>query len=90
MDKKHAALLDRITQDPDVMVGKPVIRGTRVPVERVLQHLADNPDVNDVFEAFPHLTMEDVQACLAYAQRAVERKRGRTRPTALAHRPAHA
>ena len=37
--------LDRITQDPKVMVGKPVVRGTRVPVERVLQHLTDNPDV---------------------------------------------
>ena len=49
------------------MAGKPVVKGTRVPVERVIQHLADNPDVNDLFQAFPHLTMEDVQACLAYA-----------------------
>ena len=66
--------LDRITQDPKVMVGKPVVRGTRVPVERVLQHLTDNPDVNDVFAAFSHLTMDDVKACLAYAQDVVEQK----------------
>jgi uncharacterized protein (DUF433 family) len=49
------------------MVGKPVVKGTRIPVERVIKHLADNPDVNDVFAAFPHLTLEDVKACLAYA-----------------------
>jgi uncharacterized protein (DUF433 family) len=64
----------RITTDPNVMVGKPVVRGTRVPVERVLQHLADNPDVNDLFAAFPHLTIEDVQACLAYAQHVIEQR----------------
>jgi uncharacterized protein (DUF433 family) len=34
-------------------------------VERVIQHLADNLDVNDLFEAFPHLTMDDAKACLA-------------------------
>jgi len=70
---------DRITQDPNIMVGRPVLRGTRIPVERVLAHLADNPDLDDLFEAFPHLKLEDVKACLAYAQQAVERKRGRAR-----------
>jgi uncharacterized protein (DUF433 family) len=64
----------RITTDPDVMVGKPVVRGTRIPVGRVLQHLADNPDVNDLFAAFPHLTIEDAQACLAYAQHVIEQR----------------
>ncbi len=71
--------VERITQDPKIMVGKPVVAGTRIPVERVLAHLADNPDLDDLFEAFPHLKLEDVKACLAYAQQAVERKRGRTR-----------
>ncbi len=79
MTKEHADLLERITRDPDVMVGKAVIRGTRVPVERVLQHLADNPEIKDVFEAFPHLKLEDIQACFAYARQAVERQRGRAR-----------
>jgi uncharacterized protein (DUF433 family) len=79
MARERTNYLDRITQDPKVMVGKPVVRGTRAPVERVLAHLADNPDLDDLFEAFPHLQIEDVKACLAYAHHAVERMRGRTR-----------
>jgi uncharacterized protein (DUF433 family) len=55
------------------MVGKPVIKGTRIPVERVLAHLEEN-DRADLFEAFPELTEEDVRACLAYARAAVERQ----------------
>lgn len=60
-------ITERITTDPQIMAGKPVVKGTRIPVERVIQHLAENPDVSDVFAAFPHLTIEDVKACLAYA-----------------------
>jgi uncharacterized protein (DUF433 family) len=59
--------LDRITEDPEIMVGKPVVKGTRIPVERVLAHLVDHPDLADVFDAYPELTREDVQAVLAYA-----------------------
>jgi uncharacterized protein (DUF433 family) len=61
---------DRIIRDPKIMVGKPVVKGTRIPVERVLAHLADNPDVSDLFAAFPRLTPEDVEACLEYARAA--------------------
>jgi uncharacterized protein (DUF433 family) len=57
----------RITRDPEIMVGKPVVKGTRIPVERVLIHLAVTPDLNDLFEAYPRLTLEDVQACFAFA-----------------------
>jgi uncharacterized protein (DUF433 family) len=57
----------RIVQDPEIMVGKPVVKGTRIPVERVLAHLEEN-DRADLFEAFPELTDEDVRACLAYAR----------------------
>ena len=64
---------DRITTNPDVMVGKPVVKGTRIPVERVVAHLAHNPDLNDLFAAYPDLTLADVKACLAYASHAVER-----------------
>lgn len=67
------AYSQRITRNPKIMAGKPVVKGTRVPVERVIRHLADNPDVNDVFQAFPHLTIEDVKACLAYAYEEIER-----------------
>ncbi len=78
MAKAERHYQDRITQDPNIVVGKPVVRGTRIPVERVLAHLADTPDLDDLFEAFPHLKLEAVKACLAYVQQAVERTRGRT------------
>jgi uncharacterized protein (DUF433 family) len=73
------ALLDRITVDPDVMVGKPVVRGTRVPVELVLGFLSARPDLDELFAAYPHLTLDDVKACLAYAREAVHRQRRRSR-----------
>src|SRR5436305_15221883 len=64
---------ERISQDPAVMVGKPVVRGTRIPVERVIAHLAQNPLLDDLFAAYPELTLDDVKACLRYAHAAVER-----------------
>ena len=59
------------------MVGKPVVRGTRIPVELVLGWLAENADIAELFEAYPELTREDVKACLRYAQAAVEHRRRR-------------
>jgi uncharacterized protein (DUF433 family) len=67
-DKKHP-YTDRITINPHVMVGKPVVKGTRIPVERVVAHLANNPDLNDLFAAYPDLTLADIKACLHYANR---------------------
>lgn len=72
---------ERISRDPEVMAGKPVVKGTRIPVERILAHLAET-SMHDLFEAFPELTEEDVRACLAYARQAVERERQEPR-TAL-------
>lgn len=77
---------ERIVRDPRVMVGKPVVRGTRIPVERILEQLAFNLDLDDLFGAYPELTREDVKACLRYAQRAVERERSRTSATGEAAR----
>jgi uncharacterized protein (DUF433 family) len=68
-------LLERIAIDPDVMVGKPVVRGTRIPVDLVLGFLSANPDLGELLQAYPHLTVEDVKACLAYARAAVRRQR---------------
>jgi uncharacterized protein (DUF433 family) len=53
------------------------VRGTRIPVELVLAHLAENPDVNDLFAAYPRLTLADVKACLEYAQKAVAHAKAR-------------
>lgn len=63
------------------MVGKPIVKGTRIPVERVLAHLAHTPDLADLFAAYPELTVEDVQACLEFALAAVTGKRARNGPT---------
>ncbi len=64
----HPTYEDRIVVDPEILVGKPVVRGTRISVELVLDHLAENPDVQELFAAYPHLSIEDVKACLAYAK----------------------
>jgi uncharacterized protein (DUF433 family) len=77
---------DRIISDPRVLVGKPIVKGTRIPVELVLERLAANPDIDDLFVGYPRLTMEDVQACLDFARSLVERKKPRRRPGADAAR----
>lgn len=59
---------DRIVRIPGLVVGKPVIKGTRIPVWLVLEYLAEDPNTNTLFEAFPALTTEDVKACLTYAK----------------------
>ena len=62
----------RIVADPRILLGKPVVRGTRIAVEHVLGQLAANPDTEELFAAYPDLTIEDVKACLAYAQALVQ------------------
>ena len=76
----------RITQDSAVMVGKPVVRGTRIPVELILDWLSGSLDLDEFFAAYPHLTVEDVQAALAFARDAVRADylRSRHRKEALA------
>jgi len=80
-------LLERIVLDPEIMAGKPVVKGTRVPVERVIQHLADNPDTDDLFQAFPQLTLDDVKACLAFAHEQIERSTHRNIRRVASGRP---
>jgi uncharacterized protein (DUF433 family) len=75
---------DRIVRDPEILAGKPVVRGTRIPVELVLAKLARNPDLSDLFEDYPRLTLEDVQACLEYARSLVEREQENARRRASA------
>jgi uncharacterized protein (DUF433 family) len=60
-------LAERITIAPDVMQGKPVIRGTRITVDLILRKLAEGASEADVLDAYPHLTIEDIRAALAYA-----------------------
>ncbi len=62
-------LLARIAVDPQVMVGKPVIRGTRLTVEHILNLLAHGMTVEEVLQEYPGLSREDVQACILFATR---------------------
>jgi uncharacterized protein (DUF433 family) len=78
--------LPPIIQDPNIMVGKPVIQGTRIPVELVLAKLAANPDLDDLFAAYPELTIADVQACLGYGAELVRSKR-KVRPSVRIQEP---
>jgi uncharacterized protein (DUF433 family) len=64
-------LLDRITENPAVLGGKPTIRGMRISVENVLSLLAQGDTFEDLLEDYPDLTREDIQACMAYARAAV-------------------
>jgi uncharacterized protein (DUF433 family) len=65
-------LLTRIAIDPKVMVGKPVIKGTRLTVEYVLNLLAHGATVAEILEEYDGLTQADVQACLLFASRSLE------------------
>ena len=68
-------LLDRITYNSEVMVGKPTIRGLRISVDQVLKALAANIDVQDILSDYPELEREDIQAVLLYAGQLVEEER---------------
>jgi uncharacterized protein (DUF433 family) len=71
MNKGQPEGTSQMMQDPEIMGGKPVVKGTRIPVERVIAHLAHHPDLNDLFAAYPELPVEDVKACLACAHAAL-------------------
>lgn len=58
---------DRIEIDPGRLGGKPVVRGTRIPVELVVEMVADGWSAERIRESYPGLTEEDVRACLHYA-----------------------
>jgi uncharacterized protein (DUF433 family) len=59
---------DRITTNPNICNGKPVIRGMRITVSTILEYLAAGESVEKILEAYPILEPEDIKACLAYAK----------------------
>lgn len=65
-------LLKRIAIDPKIMVGKPVIKGTRLTVEYILNLLAHGATIKEILDEYPGLAHEDVQACLLFASRSLE------------------
>ena len=62
-------LLKRITADPKILGGKPIIRGTRLSVELILELLASGATEAEILHDYPHLKSSDVKACLEYAVR---------------------
>lgn len=60
-------ITDRIEVNPEIMMGKPVIRGTRVTVELILRKLGEGATAPDLLDAYPQLKKEDIQAAIGYA-----------------------
>jgi uncharacterized protein (DUF433 family) len=71
----ESKLLERITVNPRVFGGKPIIRGRRLAVEHVLGMLAAGDDLETILEGYPWLERDDIRACLVYARRLVGHER---------------
>ncbi len=69
---KDQQLLERITLNSKVMVGKPVIKGTRLTVEYILNLLAHGATATEIIEEYKGLTQEDIQACFLFATKSLE------------------
>ena len=69
---KEKQLLERITLNPKVMVGKPVIKGTRLTVEYILGLLAHGATIAEILQEYEGLVEEDIQACLIFAAKSLE------------------
>ena len=65
------ALSDPIDVNSKIMLGKPVIRGTRIPVELILRKLGEGASEQDLLDAYPHLKSQDIRAAMAYAAEAL-------------------
>jgi len=72
MAKEQPTYRDRIVVDPDILAGKPVVKGTRIPVELVLRRLAQDLNITTLLQAYPRLKEDDIKACIEYAQTLVE------------------
>jgi len=66
---------ERITIDPQILVGKPIVKGTRIAVEFVIDLLGRGWSVDRILREYDHLTPEDIQACLAYASEVLKSER---------------
>ena len=66
---------ERISIDPKILVGKPVVKGTRISVELVVDLMANGWTQEQILENYPNLTADDIRACLAYASEALHAER---------------
>ena len=65
-------LLKRIIVDPNIMAGKPVIKGTRIPVDLILKLLSQGTTVEEILKDYPHLSKEDLRVALLYGAAVIE------------------
>ncbi len=65
---------ERVTASPDIMLGKPVIKGTRITVEIILRKLSEGMAVDELITAYPHIQKEDIMACLSYSAEVISRE----------------
>jgi uncharacterized protein (DUF433 family) len=66
---------DRIVADPKILVGKPIVRGTRISVELIVDLLADGWTTEQILDSYPTISAEDIRACLAYAGQLLREER---------------
>ena len=66
---------NRIVASPDVLVGKPLIKGTRISVELVMDLLSSGYTPEQIVQQYDHLTLDDIHACLAYAKEVIRSER---------------
>ena len=59
--------MERITTNPEILAGKPIIKGTRISVELVLEMLSSGMSINEILKEYPHLRREEILAAVAYA-----------------------
>jgi len=69
---KQKEILERITINPKIMTGKPVIKGTRLTVQFILNLLANGAEIKEILEEYSNITREDILACLFYASETIE------------------
>ena len=65
-------LLKRIIVNPNIMAGKPVIKGTRIPVDLILKLLSQGSTIEEILKDYPHLSKEDIRAALLYGATVIE------------------
>jgi uncharacterized protein (DUF433 family) len=63
-----------IGSNPEILFGKPVIMNTRIPVDLLLEKLATGDTINDLLEAYPKITKDDIAACLLFAADSIKRE----------------
>ena len=71
MPRKSSSSKNRIVVDPKIMVGKPIIRGTRVPVDAIIHRVADGATIEDILKDYPGVSRKDIKAALEYAENLV-------------------